>query len=728
MQKQTIKVEYQLINIIIITIGAMLSWLPYIVPADAYFSETEQILHIPLVKVAEKTFQADLKPIDNNLTHFVVEQVRTINTILQPPTWATYQTDTNIVELPLLNVILGHNKQTFSAQLQYLPNTQPMQFQVMTAKTISPSLSERSSRYLIMPDGVGIALEIFLPPLTQATPVPTLLKATPYWRAWDIRVPIIEDTIVEEAAWWLAQGYALIIMDVRGRGASGGHSPYPFAPAELEDFNQVLNWIARQSWSNGQVGAYGISYDGTAADWMTTLNNPALTAVAPQFSDFDLYADLLMPGGIRFETFLQTWEESIVAQDTNDICAFLGVTDATECETIQPMIGGIKPVDNDLDGTQLAAALADHQANGKVDQMSQHLVARDDLFGSVPFDSLNPYTNQVATEQSGVAYFTWASWFDAGTANGALKRFKHYRNPQQVIIGPWTHGADADANPYRSPTAELELNTEAQFALLAEFFDTWVKQPKPNLETPKLIRYYTLNENVWKTTPTWPPVGVQMQRFYLHEHASLRQQIPVVESPADSYLVDFNATTGANNRWLTQLGTDDVYYGDRREADQLLLTYDSEPLEQPIEITGHPVIKLYFSADLPDIAIYIYLEDVAPDGTVTYLTEGQLRAVHRQVRDDINFAGEGPQHSYLREDMQALTPNEVVTLAITLNPISVWLAAEHRIRIAIAGHDQGTFMRIPKEGVPTFMIYHNSAQPSYIELPIQTSKISSELD
>ena|SRR5215469_2784802 len=65
---------------------------------------------------------------------------------------------------------------------------------------------------------------------------------------------------------FLAQGYAWLDVDVRGTGASFGHRAYPWSPDEIRDGAEVIDWIVRQPWSNGKVGAIGTSYDGGAAD------------------------------------------------------------------------------------------------------------------------------------------------------------------------------------------------------------------------------------------------------------------------------------------------------------------------------------------------------------------------------------------------------------------------------------------------------------------------------
>ena len=107
-----------------------------------------------------------------------------------------------------------------------------------------------------------------------------------------------------------------------------------------------------------------------------------------------------------------------------------------------------------------------------------------------------------------------------------------------------------------------------------------------------------------------------------------------------------------------------------------------------IEITGYPVVTLFITSTHTDGAFFVYLEEIDEKGRVTYLTEGQLRALHRRV------SGESPTkvplHSFMKKDAMPLVPGEIAELRFGLQPISVLVKKGHRLRVAIAGHDKGT--------------------------------------
>jgi len=195
--------------------------------------------------------------------------------------------------------------------------------------------------------------------------------------------------------------------------------------------------------------------------------------------------------------------------------------------------------------------------------------------------------------------------------------------------------------------------------------------------------------------------------------------LPFVASGRDPYTVDFTASSGKQTRWHTQLGGGDVVYPDRPAEDKKLLTYTSSPLDTGLEITGSPVLTLEMTSTASDGAIHAYLEDVSPEGRVTYLDEGVFRVIHRKEVDPKSLPYEplGPAHSFLRADSEPLTPGEPATIRFCLFPTSVLLQKGHRIRLALAGADASLFQRLPAEGTPTWNVYREARRASFVILP-----------
>ena len=227
-----------------------------------------------------------------------------------------------------------------------------------------------------------------------------------------------------------------------------------------------------------------------------------------------------------------------------------------------------------------------------------------------------------------------------------------------------------------------------------------------------------MGENAWKRTTTWPPAGSGQQTWYLGSGGSLQRASPGA-SGADQYEVDFEVGSGDKTRWTTQLGGTDVFYGDRTEADRRLLTYTSPPLEDDLEITGHPVVELFLASTHPDGIIITYLESVDPSGKVTMIAEGQLRLLHRKVSDEEPpYPIFGPYHTFRRQDASPMVPGETVRIGFAMLPTSVVIPKGHALRLALAGHDRDTFTRIPEVGTPTLTVHRSRIHPSAITLPV----------
>jgi uncharacterized protein len=569
--------------------------------------------------------------------------------------------------------------------------------------------------YLPMRDGVKIAVDVLLPAdLADGEKIPTLMRMTRYWRGGQ------NASLDNEAIRVTQAGYALVLVDARGSGASFGSRPIEWSPDEIADYGEVVDWIVAQPWSNGRVGAFSVSYEANTAELLTVNNRPAVRAVALQFGYFDVQFNVNLPGGVLNDWFAQVWNEYVPALDRNDSCLLAiaegrSITDE-ECSRIKAEGAGVKRVDGDPDGKQLMAAVAEHAQNLDVYTALQGIDYRDDVFGGgLTIEQVSPSGQRQAIESSGAAMHVWVSWLDAGSADGALCRYLTFSNPQKLIIGTWSHGGGDHTDPFLPADTPADPSDQEQFSRILEFFDGYLKgesTPTPERE----ITYYTLNAGTWTTTTSWPPAGFETQSWYFGADHTLTTETPT--TGADQYTVDFTATTGDATRWHTRGGSD-VVYPDRAKEDRKLLTYTSVPMTTDVEITGSPVVTLYVASTESDGAFHVYLEDVAPDGRVTYITEGILRAIHHKISEaEPPFVQLGPYHSYLKEDAAPLIPGEVTEISFNLFATSVLINKDHSIRIAIAGHDASVFARYPSKGTPIWTVERNNAYPSHVDLPI----------
>lgn len=581
------------------------------------------------------------------------------------------------------------------------------------------------SLYLPMRDGVKIAVDVTLPQgLPPGTRIPALLTLTRYWRAMELRAPFrwflkaenLNPHFKDFKPFFTGRGYALVSVDVRGTGASFGVWPYPWAKDSIRDAAEIVDWIVAQPWSNGRVGSHGISYLGTTAELLPVTNHPAVKAVIPMFNHPDAYIDIAFPGGVLNERFIKDWGRFDKLLDQNTLPSEFGLLGRLVIQGVKPVAGS--------DGRQLLQeAVRSHARNGDVYQMAQKVTFRDQVHPDVQasLEEMAVHQHRDAIERSQAAIFGWGSWMDAGTADAVLRRFMTYSQAQRAVIGAWEHGGRFHASPYQNPGAPVSPSLPDQWKEMARFFDAYLMDQENGVREEKVLFYYTMGEEKWKRTEAWPPKGCHTERWYLRENHSLSPEPPAEASGADSYRVDFQASTGDHNRWWEMGGIMDmtVSYPDRAEAEPHLLSYTSAPLDQDTEITGYPVVALWVTSSETDGLFCVYLEDVSPEGRVTYLTEGQLRALHRKVSaEEPPYHLSAPYHSFKEADAMPLIPGEMAELHFGLLPTSVLIRRGHRIRVSIAGHDQGTFPRTPAEGNPLIQAARNRAAASYIDLPV----------
>jgi hypothetical protein len=555
-----------------------------------------------------------------------------------------------------------------------------------------------SSPTIPMRDGVRLAADVILPAGAARTKVPAILVMTPYGRATRLSATGVRA--------FAGAGLAVVLVDMRGSGASQGHVLSIFSNDERRDIGGILAWIARQPWSDGRVVCTGVSYDGNLAALALAAPGRTLAAVAPRFIDFDTYRDLAVPGGVRDEMLLHGWGALTDAQNLAQPC----VVSAADCGA-----ANLEPVGGDADRSALRKALLDHQRNWRPYPDTRGYAFDDDVTPSGADLREGFLSSQLpALNASPAPVELWGSWFDASTADSALAWYRAAPHAQmEVYLGAWVHGGGARVDPFIKDSAEDEPGAPAPARTFLDFVRRALARRRA---TARIIHYYTAGAAVWRATPVWPPANVAPARWYFAPGGALSRDAPRTAAGADRYVVDFTSTTGATNRWTTQLGGGPVDYGDRAGPDRKLLTYTSAPLARDIEVTGAPVATVRLASTHPDGAVFVYLEAVAPDGRSTYLTEGELRLPLRGPASAAN-APPGVRASFLRADMAPLTPGLVIEIGVPLHAVSAVVPAGYRLRIAIGGADADTFGRYPADGDPTYVIHRSTDEPSFVDLP-----------
>lgn len=642
---------------------------------------------------------------------------------------------------------------------------------------------QKDSRYLEMPDGTQLAMDIFIPNGKKGATYPTIFEYTPYNRSaylpglkWYERVvakwktgswgPIFDKSTDFVRRNLIARGYAYVVVDMRGTGASSGKF-VPLSTLLGKDGAVVVDWIEGQIWSNGKVGMVGQSFHGWS-QWATASNQPkALKCIAPALIMFDTYSESTRPGGILAESWLTTYSDLVQALNHN-------VLDTSSFDL--PALPSAPVVDEDNDGN-----LSDEVPlmKGKpvariIDQVEptyrdggprthhyyfrftkEHLAAmRPDFIveeeyryfdDSIPGERPGLYYRYHESSpgymipkviEADIAVLNIGAWFDAFAKGGTQLHASMAQNGgnSRLFMGPRFHKpSDELIAPYITYLNYAGDLYEQEFLHTLRFFDYYLKEVENgwNDEDPVLI--YTAHKG-WQTAQSWPPPTAREQVLYLGKHDQLLTQSP--DSGSVAYEVDFSHASNygekKHNKWVMVRPSE--YLMDRTESDKQTVFFETSVLEEDLEITGHPIAELFIGSNRPDADVFIYLCDVDENGRSIYVSEGQLRASwHRdydpglQVNKTYKVAPQLPWHGFER-DMEHPSPTAdgaIVGMKFDLFPVSWVFRKGHRIRIAIAGVDAGNFEINPswvsdagtlKAGTRLF-ISHGGRHASRIILP-----------
>jgi uncharacterized protein len=595
--------------------------------------------------------------------------------------------------------------------------------------------SQRTSDYLTLADGTWLAYDLFRPTkdgVVADQPLPVLFKYTPYGRAWTVfdkngkavlcrLMPVWYcDPMLRFRAWvmpngsgkikdavsrtpWLGDmlksGYAVIIVERPGTGASFGefNGDPDVVASELDE---ILNWIAAQSWSDGNIGMFGDSIQAQIQFRAASTGNSHLKAILPATTWMDNYSAVVLPGGILNKAMTEFYAKANEAFDAMTT-----------------------PVDQDTDGALLAQARAERNAAVALSEgMSQleDFPYRDSLSSDgqkfwTTEQTLYPLLDPI--NRSGIPVYLINGWYDIY----ARDNFLIYNNltvPKRLLVRPTDHAG------IEAPGSDIDYGAEAH-----RWFDYWLKGIDNGIMDESPIHYYLQGvekQQAWQSTDVWPLKGQLMTRYYFGpgdptEKASINNgtfdlSMPTDPQAFDTYTVDYSTTTGASPLW-TGLATSHKY-PNMRSNDAKALTYTTSPLESLIEITGHPVVHLWLSTDSPDLDVFVYLEQVDRNGNSFYISEGNLRASHRvlSLAPFNNFSL--PWCNHFQSELQSIPAGEPFGLMFDLRPTAWHFTTGERIRITIAFADSGNFDTPILDPAPTLQLLRDTNHPSYVEMPI----------
>ncbi len=535
---------------------------------------------------------------------------------------------------------------------------------------------EKSSVYVGMPDGTRLAVDVILPKaLAAGQRLPVILWQTRYWRAASMQSDPSGScaAVPPYIRYFVERGFAAVDVDVRGTGASFGRHLAELGRQEIQDDSAIIEWIIRQPWSDGRVGATGFSYSGSAAELLLATHHPAIKAIAPVSAVFDAYADLFFPGGIPNRFFRESWGGLTESLDNGlppDIPMAKGVI-------------GPCPVDSDPDRTMLSAAIADHAENFKVAAAlaSPRSGETDDAISGKLGDSVS-YREEL--EHVAVPALFIAGWQDSGYARSAINRWLNSSNSfQRLIVAPGNHHLTYFYGPgVTAPTPSLfDLNAE-----LLAFFKHFLAGEANGYEENPRVRWFVTGKNVWQSADDWP-LPRRYQAFCLAVRGRLtdrcgpREKLTV--SPKD-------AGTGSFSRWETTASGSPVFYSDRRDQDKKLVVFDSAPLNNPLTVIGSPEMDLVVSSARKDSNYFVYLEEVDPTGHAYLVGEGEMSGSPGIVKGP-SYRNISTISSDLGQDKPSSPVDRQLKLRIGFLPLAHEFSRGNRIRLTLAGSDRAHF-------------------------------------
>ena len=513
-----------------------------------------------------------------------------------------------------------------------------------------------------MKDGIRLAVNLYMPsgpiePDAQDTEhrgkFPAILEYLPYrkddWtlaRDWQLH------------SYFVKRGYVTVRVDIRGTGASEGNPPdREYSDQEQQDGLEVIDWLSKQPWSNGNIGMMGISWGGFNAIQLANLHPPALKAIIAMCATEDLFHD-----DIHYIDGLMHVDEFELGMDMQ-----VGITRAPDFPTDE------KSLAPRFDATPWFLLYLHHQREGAFWQ-------RASISGA-----------QYAAYK--VPTFMIGGFLDGyrDSVGRFLERAKNA--PVKALLGPWNHSFPHDAQPGPS----IEWRAEA-----TRWWDYWLKGKQNGiLDEPRFEVYmrhwYPPDPNIaeipgdWRAENNFPPANAHNETLYLSTNYLLRDSAPAAATEQLKYVPTIGAEAGF---WWGDLTTD------QRPIDAFSLVYDSEPLEKDTAILGWPKALLQVSASAPLADWFARLSDVAPDGTVTMVTG----------------AGQSGAQRDSRSNPSDLVPGQLYSLPIELHLTSWVFQRGHRIRLAISNAIWPMIWPTPFPMTTTLQLGGVSA--SRLELPL----------
>jgi predicted acyl esterase len=416
-----------------------------------------------------------------------------------------------------------------------------------------------------MRDGTTLAADVYLPDC--AGPWPTLVLYFPYSK--DLWMGV---RYANYLAYFASHGYAAVVADFRGTGASEGVMPDAFAAIESSDVYDLVEGLADQPWCDGSVGMWGVSYGGISALRAAAARPPHLRAVVAVEGSTDPYAHEVMRSGVPgLAMVVAEWATLML------------------CVNALPPVNGVPRGEPEpLWDAHLDALTPWHFA------WRGH-PTRDDYWQGRDVD---PARIDVPT-------MIVTSWRDTNP-HGAWRDYEALSGPRRIIAGPWQHGLpdEADTDP---------IHTVGE---MRRWFDIWLRSEQPSDDPQPPVNVFVLGADRWESYDRWP-LRTRALTLFLGADGTLDD---VPDSRQARTPVAFDATVGIHGGLGMAHAPED-----QRGDDQRSTLFTTHPLDQPVDIVGQISLRLNVEFTEPDTDIAVRVVDLVPDGGSALIAKGYLR-------------------------------------------------------------------------------------------------------
>ena len=607
--------------------------------------------------------------------------------------------------------------------------------QITNARSQDVSFAEiynKQSVMIPMRDGVRLYTEIYTP-VDQVEPLPIIFLRTPYGTKNGTGgfTGYFQSTFRELAK----ERFIFAVQDARGRHLSEGqfewnrpvrHRKDPTAIDASTDAFDSIDWLVKNAApNNGRVGMLGVSYPGWCVAMALIDPHPALKAASPQASpsDYFLGDDFYHFGAFRLSPsaelpYLFDFDPKANSRfpydqvDTYEFFLELGPLSNMNAKYLKDA----SPTWNKF------LKHATYDEFWEVGSTLQH------------FQSITVPTLHVV------------GWWDAENLGGALDLYKQIEQYDRddmstIVVGPWAHGQWARGPSDRLGNYRFGSDTVAFYQKEIEFpFFAFHLKDKGDYAPPEAFMFQS-GSNEWKKYTRWPPQDqVEKIRFYCHADGTLSNQLEkepkqsfteFVSDPAKPVPYSKRPIMGfwqglpnskdfrferAGILWKVE---DQRFVSDRPDV----LIFQTEPLEESVELTGEIVAKLFASTTGTDADWVVKLIDVYPE---IYPEQPEMGGYQLMIADDV-LRGKF-RHSF--SDPKPLKPNEPDLFEIDLRTRNHLFRPGHRIMVQIQSswfplidRNPQTFVDIPNATSAdykkaTHRIYCTPDLPSHIEMSV----------